>query len=383
MPGRQRADDKSSPTKSPGPVVTQLDEKDISTFATGRPLQDEPDYKICKYCKKPIIKTVAAEHVRACLKARAERNKERKKQREEAAAAAASKAKDDGAAAANAEPNGDDAVVIEVKKKGPGAKKMAKKDSEGGGAKGKKRKADAAALPKEPKAKRKKEKPAKPEPKPKAPVSVEVQCGVQLPNGALCARSLTCKSHSMGAKRSVLGRSQPYDVLLANYQKKNQAKQQSKSSPPLAPASFLPNPHDAEAAINAGGPPPEETEANALPVDPDEETELVMAAIARHVPQPLERHVMVPVRKKSQYIRMREVMASALRPVGQPLFGADGNSGGGLLSGMFSPTRPAGSRLTDIISGVLGPKPTPSLAQKPFQPPPPPVQRKSSLNVAG
>ena len=345
MRGRQRADDKSSLTKSPGPVVTQLDEKDISTFATGRPLQDEPDYKICKYCKKPIIKTVAAEHVRACLKARAERNKERKKQREEAAAAAASKAKDDGAAAANAEPNGDDAVVVEVKKKGPGAKKMAKKDSEGGGAKGKKRKADAAALPKEPKAKRKKEKPAKPEPKPKAPVSVEVQCGVQLPNGALCARSLTCKSHSMGAKRSVLGRSQPYDVLLANYQKKNQAKQQSESSrpvaAPLAPASSLPNPQDAEAAINAGGPPPEETEANALPVDPDEETELVMAAIARHVPQPLERHVMVPVRKKSQYIRMREVMASALRPVGQPLFGADGNSGGGLLAGMFSPTRPA------------------------------------------
>lgn len=243
MCGRQRADDKSSPTKSPGPVVTQLDEKDISTFATGRPLQDEPDYKICKYCKKPIIKTVAAEHLRACLRAKAERTKERKKQREEAAAAAASKAKDDGAGAANAEVNGDE-VVAEVKKKGTGAKKMAKKASEGGGAKGKKRKADAAALPKEPKAKRKKEKPAKPEPKPKAPVNVEIQCGVQLPNGALCARSLTCKSHSMGSKRGVMGRSQPYDVLLAAYQKKNQAKQQSESSPcsGISCTRFLPNP---------------------------------------------------------------------------------------------------------------------------------------------
>lgn len=40
----------------------------------------------------------------------------------------------------------------------------------------------------------------------------------------------------MGAKRSVLGRSQPYDVLLAAYQKKNQAKQQS-TSPPAFPAS--------------------------------------------------------------------------------------------------------------------------------------------------
>jgi hypothetical protein len=32
----------------------------------------------------------------------------------------------------------------------------------------------------------------------------------------------------MGAKRAVAGRSLPYDMLLAAYQKKNQAKQQSK-----------------------------------------------------------------------------------------------------------------------------------------------------------
>jgi hypothetical protein len=60
------------------------------------------------------------------------------------------------------------------------------------------------------------------------PVDVERQCGVVLPNGMPCARSLTCKSHSMGAKRAVAGRSLPYDMLLAAYQKKNQAKQQSK-----------------------------------------------------------------------------------------------------------------------------------------------------------
>ena len=34
----------------------------------------------------------------------------------------------------------------------------------------------------------------------------------------------------MGAKRAVPGRSLPYDVLLASYQKKNQAKQQSEFS---------------------------------------------------------------------------------------------------------------------------------------------------------
>ena len=60
------------------------------------------------------------------------------------------------------------------------------------------------------------------------PVDVERQCGVSK-DGVPCARSLTCKSHSMGAKRAVAGRSLPYDMLLAAYQKKNQAKQQSKS----------------------------------------------------------------------------------------------------------------------------------------------------------
>ena len=34
----------------------------------------------------------------------------------------------------------------------------------------------------------------------------------------------------MGAKRAVPGRSLPYDILLASYQKKNQAKQQSRLS---------------------------------------------------------------------------------------------------------------------------------------------------------
>jgi hypothetical protein len=59
-------------------------------------------------------------------------------------------------------------------------------------------------------------------PKPKGPVDVEKQCGVLLPNGQPCARSLTCKSHSTGAKRAVPGRSLPYDMLLQAYQ--NQAK---------------------------------------------------------------------------------------------------------------------------------------------------------------
>lgn len=105
-----------------------------------------------------------------------------------------------------------------------GAKKSAVKGTDDT-KKGKKRKADEDD--KEPKKKKKKDEPKAKTAKPKGPVDVEKQCGVSLPNGAQCARSLTCKSHSMGAKRSVPGRSLPYDMLLQQYQKKNQARQQS------------------------------------------------------------------------------------------------------------------------------------------------------------
>ena len=78
---------------------------------------------------------------------------------------------------------------------------------------GKKRKAARPARKvKPPKAKKKKEDPP--------PVDVERQCGVPLPTGLLCARSLTCKCHTMGAKRAVRGRSRPYDVLLAAHRRR-------------------------------------------------------------------------------------------------------------------------------------------------------------------
>ncbi|SGY13664.1 BQ5605_C010g05936 [Microbotryum silenes-dioicae] len=53
------------------------------------------------------------------------------------------------------------------------------------------------------------------------PVDVDRQCGVINDKGLQCLRSLTCKTHSMGAKRSVPHRSQPYDVLLHEWQRAN------------------------------------------------------------------------------------------------------------------------------------------------------------------
>ncbi|KAI5841086.1 SCA7, zinc-binding domain-containing protein [Morchella snyderi] len=338
---KQRAEqleqlDATPSVKSPG--ITQLDDHDIVTFPTRRPLEDNPDIGVCRVCKKPIIKSVAAQHLKACQKAKNDKAKERKKAKE---AAAREEGRKDAGGDDEGSVVGDLPPPPQATQK-KGAKKMAKK--EGDGAKSKKRKADEPKLPKEPKAKKKKEKPAKTE-KPKAPVDVEKQCGVQLPNGALCARSLTCKSHSMGAKRSVLGRSQPYDVLLAAYQKKNQAKQQ-------------------KAAINAGAPPPDEIEANAIPVDSDEETELVMAAVARSCPQPIERHILVPVKRKYQYVRMREMLAGALRPLGG--YNNTNGDGGGHFGGGGTPQAVAG--------GQQPPRGFPPGAG---------LQRKGSVNIGG
>lgn len=55
-------------------------------------------------------------------------------------------------------------------------------------------------------------------------IDFDKQCGVELPEGGYCARSLTCKSHSMGSKRSVEGRSKPFDELLADYHREHQTK---------------------------------------------------------------------------------------------------------------------------------------------------------------
>lgn len=189
---------------SSSPVLPQFDDEVMAAFPNGKPRDGELETVICKHCKRHVLRDVAKKHVTDCLKSKQEKARKKKEARE-AAARAKEKAergdKDD-------DDDDDDDTKVE--------------------AKGKKRKADGDDdKDKEPKKKKKKEEPKPKAPKPKGPVDVERQCGVTLPNGAQCARSLTCKSHSMGAKRAVPGRSLPYDMLLQAYQKKNQARQQS------------------------------------------------------------------------------------------------------------------------------------------------------------
>jgi hypothetical protein len=119
------------------------------------------------------------------------------------------------------------------------------------------------------------------------PVDVEKQCGVYDPEkGTMCARSLTCKSHSMSAKRAVPGRSQPYDQLLSQWQRKSQTKAATAQKPIQ--------------------------QAEAEDVDSEEEVRLVLQGVSRKYARPLEQRCIVGVRRKVRGMRMFEGLRGAL-----------------------------------------------------------------------
>ncbi|KAI4116073.1 MAG: hypothetical protein LQ345_003444 [Seirophora villosa] len=299
-----------SPSPSPdSPSVTGNDTESRASVPGSQAGEDSTSMVRCKHCKKPVVKSSMASHFKICPEKKTKDKMPKKKDPKDGQAKPTAVGNDD----KDAEGAGDDSPTVKAAGSEAGhgpdgkpsagnvirsAKKSASKEAktvttDGSAKQTKKRKADMEG-DKEPKKKKlKKDEPPKPKvAKPKGPVDVEKQCGVLLPNGGYCARSLTCKSHSMGAKRAVPGRSMPYDFLLAQYQKKNQAKQQ-------------------KAAMDANAPLADDTDAH-VPVDSDEEKDAVMAAIARWRPQPLAQHTHISLRRKHQRLRVKEALAQAL-----------------------------------------------------------------------
>ena len=326
-------------TRSPSPDSPAVN-------GTGPKAGDNQGLTKCNYCKKPLPESAVASHAQLCDKKKEINRKKKEAKEAKARAKEAAEEKDKDGDSVMGESTTAGQRDNEAGEGGSGStkkppKKSAFKASADGPKKSKKRKADGEG-DKEPKKKKlKKDEPPKPKlPKPKGPVNVEQQCGVMLPNGGFCARSLTCKSHSMGAKRSVPGRSLPYDQLLAMYQKRNQAKIQKAAL-------------EAKAPLLDDGPPEG-------PVDSDEEKDAVMAAIARARPMPLDQHIFVPTARKYKHIRMKEMLGNAL--------GSRGPGGGGLFGGAI---REQGNSESAIVGAGgenmngEGPSRRPSLAQQP------------------
>lgn len=221
---------------------------------TETPLSTAVDYRVCTLCDRPILVHHLGKHIKQCLLQQDQRR-------------------------------ADQASMVDETLK-------------------KKRKLENESTPlEEHKVKIKKPRKEQSQPKPKkkaipknkGPVDVEKQCGVALPGGGLCARSLTCKTHSMGAKRAVPGRSASYDVLLAAYQHKNQVKIAGQAAKLQA---------EKDEMLHGGS----------ATLDSDEETHQVLAGVQRSFPLPLERKNLVSTRIRSNFLRMREMFAGAILP---------------------------------------------------------------------
>ncbi|WFD04164.1 SAGA complex subunit Sgf73 [Malassezia obtusa] len=148
----------------------QIDERDVTEFGPFS-LDDDVDVVECEHCQKPILREAYAYHQANCAMARDI----------QAGRLPAAVLQDTKVQPMDVEP---DAPAAEAK--------------------------DAPDTP------RRKHFGGK---KNRGPINLDRQCGVINNKGLPCSRSLTCKSHSMGAKRNVPGRSQPYDTLLFEWQK--------------------------------------------------------------------------------------------------------------------------------------------------------------------
>lgn len=255
----------NSPADSDRP---SLHPKDGVLLASLNPITAPLSYQVCKHCERPIIGDTNV-HLQRCAVYQVSRiQKERD------------------SSSTNASTTTTANNTTKVAKRSSSTTSTSSKDSkEAKEVKAKKEKAEKA--PPAPRRSKPREAKSKASTKGKV-VDVDKQCGVPLPNGGLCARSLTCKTHAMGAKRAVQGRTAPYDALLADLQRRNQLKLQQKKDGV------------------------EEEEEPSAPVDPETEVKMVLEAVQRSTPVPLERKVLMPARISNGFFRMREMLAGAL-----------------------------------------------------------------------
>ncbi|CAO3620316.1 unnamed protein product [Mucor fragilis] len=306
-----------SVSESGSPVTTRLDIKDMDIFGA-MPLDEEFVVVKCKNCQRPILPSKFKEHSESCIGATFTDDDEEE------------------------EPDTRKKLIKNMKKKAATLEDELNTPSTTA-------KRPPTVLAEKPDKKKMKKEKQKKTTKQKAPLDLDKQCGViQGQNNLPCTRSLTCKSHSMGAKRAVEGRSQKYDVLLQAYQKKSIGRPNGKEhgAKNKAPTSNI----AASTGINSNGTisggksiknlkrlqgqqiPPSvngnngsnssgiksnlaSTQLNEEPfVDSDEEVENVMQALKLSRPTPLAQKPFFFVKRRRQCFRLRDVLLDSITP---------------------------------------------------------------------
>ncbi|KAG0290656.1 hypothetical protein BGZ96_005902 [Linnemannia gamsii] len=265
--------------KSKAPTASRLEFKEMKTYG-GMPMTDEVVIVTCVHCGKPMIPSAVKEHRSKC-----------KASAVEAAPAAPTLVIRTDALEKKPETKTKkrkESVVIEepetpmsaVEMSPPPASVPEKKPSE--------KKQKIAKIAK-----------VKPPGRVKGPLDLDKQCGVVPSIGAPpCARSLTCKSHSMSSKRAVEGRSRPYDVLLGMYQKKPMPVKDEKIN------------RDSEAPL---------ADKEDVNVDSDEEYTDLLDAVRSYEPQPLATRPMTYMRRRNNCYRIRDLFLDALKGPCRPI----------------------------------------------------------------
>ncbi|KAF9960686.1 hypothetical protein BGZ72_006256 [Mortierella alpina] len=269
--------EKISQSKSKTPTASRLEYKEMKTYG-GMPMVDEVVVVTCVNCEKPMIPSAYKEHRAKC----------KITQTAEASAEPALVIRTDVVDKKLDTPKSKkrkESVVTEEPETPLSAVEMSPPPS------------IPEKKPSEKKQKVVKPPKVKPPGRVKGPLDLDKQCGVIIPGGAPCARSLTCKSHSMSSKRAVEGRSRPYDVLLGLYQKK-------------------PVPVKDEKAKDSEMPLAEKEDVN---VDSDEEFNDLLDAVKSYEPQPLAVRPTTYVRRRNNCLRIRDLFFDALKGPCRPI----------------------------------------------------------------
>lgn len=240
-----------------------------SVLPTARTQRATFDCQLCPHCSRPLIESVMPQHIKQCLQRKAKNAEAKPEVKPEV------------------KPDVKPEVKAEVE---PRKRKAEKKEEEGK----KRTKTKQPKQPKQPKTKQ----PKATKEKQSQVYNPDKNCGVPLPNGQPCMRSLTCKQHPMGAKRAVAGRSMQYDVLLSNYHRQHQMKQAQQSAQ----------------AANAAQVEFDELQETQTQENPEREVQQVLDGISHVYCPPLATGEVCRTSFRAQNFRLREMLSMSLMP---------------------------------------------------------------------